>query len=164
MNSKFLSPLALLTILLFCPTAFAGEQEVLTALSARDSLSPVGLNELEELAGSKEELIEILLKYRRSETPPFVGIRSERILLNYAENKEVMEALESDVNDAKYFGLARTIGTHIDSVKDSSSRARLATAVLKRAQTEKRFNMFGRILLESKDSEVKRLAREANLK
>ena len=72
-----------------------------------------------------------------------------------------MAALESDVNDTKYFGLARTVGTHLDSIPSSKARTRLATSVLKRAQAEKRFNMFGRMLLESKDNEVKRLAKEA---
>ena len=162
MNKKLSAiTILILTVTLFVGSAIAGETEVIRTLSARDTIQPVGLSELEEQAGSKEELIEILLKYRRLETPPFVGIRSERLLLNYAENEKVMEALESDVNDAKYFGLARTVGTNIDSVPNSNARSRLASAVLKRAQSEKRFNMFGRMLLESQDSEVKRLAKEA---
>ncbi len=149
--------------ILITQPALADEAQVIRALSTRDSLTPVTISDLENMAGSKENLIEILLKHRRSETPPFVGIRSEKLLLNYTENKQVMSALESDVDDAKYFGLARTIGTHLDSVSSSTARTRLATAVLRRAQREKRFTMFGRLLLESKDTQVQRLAREADL-
>ncbi len=162
MNKKLLAiSILIYSSTFFVATAFAGETEVLRTLSARDTLNPVTLDDLEKLAGSKDALIEILLKYRRAENPPFVGIRSERLLLKYADNEDVMAALESDVNDTKYFGLARTVGAHLDSIPSSKSRARLATSVLKRAQAEKRFNMFGRMLLESKDSEVKRLAKEA---
>ena len=152
-----------LSIILICPAALAGEAEVVALLSARHTQDAVSLKELEELAGGQDSLIETLLKHRRAERPPFVGIRAERLLLNYSDREEVISALESDINDTKYFGLARTIGTHIDTVKANQARTRLATAVLRRAQTESRFRMFGKMLLESSDSNVKRLAREAEL-
>ena len=152
----------ILAILLMTTQAFAGEQEVIQVLSTKDSLggSETTLKDLENLAGGKDQLISILLKYRREEKPPFVGIRAENLLLNYSDNEEVISALESDVNDANFFGLARTIGSNIDAVQNPSARQRLARAVVSRAKTEKKFESFGRMLKESSDSEVKRLAKD----
>ena len=149
-------------VTLLSSNAYAGEQEVVQALSVRDSFQgQANFQELEDLAGGKEELISVLLKYRRLETPPFVGIRSEQLLLNYTDDQQVVDALEQDVNETQYFGLARTVASKIDTISNKSARQKIAGAVLRRAQLEKRYESYGRMLKESKDAGVQKLAREA---
>lgn len=143
-------------------TALAGEQEVVDALSARQcAYGNNNLSALEELAGGKDALIPILLKYRDKETPPFIGIRSEKLLLNYTDQEEVISALEQDVRDPNLFGLARIVSIHIDEVGSSAARQRLASVVAERANSEARFAKYGQLLLKSSDSEVQRVARES---
>jgi hypothetical protein len=158
--ARFLT-LSLTVTMVVSSAALASEQEVVNALSSRQcAYGSSNLADLEELAGGKDALIPILLKYRDKETPPFIGIRSEKLLLNYTDEAEVVTALEQDVNNPNLFGLARIVSIHLDEVSDSEARKRLAKVVAERAKRESRFARYGQLLLKSKDSEVQRIARE----
>ena len=121
----------------------------------------VNLGELETIAGSKEALAEGLLEIRHLERPPFVGIRAQKFLMQLTEIPSVQQALEDDVSSEQYFGLARVVVSHLDSIPQADVRGRIARAALSRAQREAKFAPFARMLLESKDAEVKRLARDS---
>ena len=113
---------------------------------------------LEQLAGGREELVAILLTLRTSEDPPFVGIRAEKLLLHYADDPRVAEALADDVSSVERTGLARAVALHLDRVPTSRVRQKLATEVVSRAGKERAFLPYANSLKKSEDPEVKRIA------
>lgn len=143
-------------------TASAAPEDVIAVLSQRDEYrGTASLQQLEELAGGEDELVALLLEYRTKETPPFVGIRSEKTLLNYAHRDDVRDALANDITSPAHTGLARVIGMHIDSVSDTTARRLFAERVLSRAANDPDFARYGRMLLESTDSNVRSLAKRS---
>ena len=133
------------------------EDKVLFALSGRHMETTTV--QLEEMAGGQDQLVAKLLEYRTKETPPFVAIRSEKLLLNYAGRAEVQAALEQDVQSPQYKGLARTVAVHLDQVPDAGARQRLARAVVSRAKTESDFTSFAKGLEKSNDEKVREVAK-----
>jgi hypothetical protein len=159
-RSRFIALLCALSAS-FCSSAVAQtlDDPVTAALGTRHMTSTVA--DLVELAGGEDQLVEKLLALRTQESPPFVGIRAEKMLLTFAGRPEVQAALEQDVESAQYVGLARTVAVHIDSVSDSNARQALARKVLSRASRESTFSSYARNLKQSTDPEVSRLAKEA---
>lgn len=151
---------AALSVAFSSSVAVADEPDpVLFALSARHMNTSVA--QLEELAGGKDQLVEKLLTWRTQESPPFVGIRAEKLLLNYADRNDVSQALQSDVDSGKFRGLARIIAVNIDHVSDSQTRERLARSVLERAKQDQEFKTYARTLQDSTDQRVRELARSS---
>ena len=137
-------------------------ESVLKALSGYDSA--VTVEGLEKLAGSQDALVASLLVLRHKEdgsVPPYVSVRAERLLLQFAGREDVQAALEEDLQSEQWFGLARIVVVHLDTVSDAAARSRLAKAALDRAAREQRFTTYGRMLRDSSDPEVSRMAREA---
>jgi hypothetical protein len=132
---------------------------VLLALSNRDMTATAP--ELEQLAGGQDALVAKLLAYRTTETPPFVGIRAEKLLLLYAARSDVKAALESDIGSAKYLGLARIVAVHLDTVPDSVARQVLAKQVIARAKTDADYMRYAKTLQSSSDAEVSKMAKDA---
>ncbi|MCB0323740.1 MAG: hypothetical protein KDD69_09215 [Bdellovibrionales bacterium] len=140
----------------------ADEADVLQVLSQRDTPAEMSQPEiLESLAGGQDALVRILLDYRTKETPPFVGIRAQKLLLGYANREDVADALAGDVTSEEYFGLARIVSLHLDQVPSEATRSRLGRAIIERAKKEARFERYARGLLQSQDPAVSRMAREA---
>ena len=138
--------------------AKAETDPVLFALSVRHMTATP--SELETAAGGKDALISRLLELRSQEKPPFVGVRAEKLLLGYADEQAVENALTADLQSAERKGLARLVTIHLQSVPSEAVRGRLAKQALDRAGRETDFAPYARVLLESPDSEVKKLARE----
>lgn len=136
----------------------AESDPVLFALSSRHmTTSPV---ELEKLAGGRDLLIERLLVLRTQEQPPFVGVRAESLLLAYADQQQVEDALTEDLQSADRKGLARVITIRLSKVAQEEVRLRLAKVALTRASKESDFAPYARTLTEDKNAEISRLARE----
>ncbi len=160
MNSKILALLCVLSL------AFANlssaqtlDDPVTLALGSRHMTASV--DDLLEMAGGEDALVEKLLALRTQESPPFVGIRAEKTLLQFAGRPDVQAALEQDVESSQYLGLARTVAVHIDTVPDANARQALARKVIQRGSRESGFSAYARNLKQSSDPEVSRLAREA---
>jgi hypothetical protein len=167
-TSRLLKPLLsagslLFTILcLATAPAAAGEAEVVDALTVRgNSHGLPSAEELETLAGGEDALVEILLSYRTRETPPFVGIRSQKYLLNYSDRSDVQDALAADISSEEHMGLARIVGVHFDQIQNETARGRFARLIIERGKREESFGRYARNLRQSSDSEVSRMAREA---
>ena len=132
---------------------------VLTALSSRDMSLNVG--QLEQLAGGKEQLVQRLLQLRTQENPPFAGVRSEKLLLQYyADRPEVRAALEEDVQSPTMKGLAKIISLNINDTKDAQTRRSLAKLALERGAADEEFAKVTRHLKDSPDPEISKMARE----
>lgn len=138
--------------------AKAETDPVIFALSVRHMTATP--SELEAAAGGKDALIARLLELRTQEKPPFVGVRAEKLLLGYANEQAVENALTADLQSAERKGLARLVTIHLQSVPSDAVRGRLAKQALDRVGRETDFAPYARVLLESPDSEVKKLARE----
>lgn len=115
--------------------------------------------QLEAMAGGADELIRILIALRTLETPPFVGIRAEKLLLTYADRPEVSAVLESDLRSTELAGLARIIPAHLDKVPSAAVRRSLARVALDRAASDGSFVPYAKGLLSSQDTEVQQMAR-----
>jgi hypothetical protein len=144
---------------LFLGLVFAEEPDaVVLALSGYHF--KMTATELEKVAGGKENLVKKLLEIHRLESPPFVGIRATRLLLNYADRPEVASALVDDVSN--YTGLARVVATNIETVPSESAKKTLAKAVLSKARTDEKLKVVARTLIDSSDAEIRELAKEAS--
>ena len=128
----------------------------LSALSLRHGGAT--LESLEEIAGSREAVVARLLEARHLEKPPFAGIAAQKLLLQLADRSDVQDAIDQDIASPEYFGLARIVVVHLDKVPNAEARSRTA---LSRVEREPKFRAYARTLVESSDSEVSRLAREA---
>lgn len=145
--------------ILSLPTANAqANEEVVGALSARHL--EVTHQQLEELAGGRDVLIQSLLEIRRTARVPAASIRAQKFLLHYADEEEVTEALLDDIDSEEFHGLARTIVLHIDKIPSSTARRTIARRALQRARTDSGLRPYTQTLIESKDEEVRAAARE----
>lgn len=131
--------------------------QVIFALSGRHL--NISLEALEQMAHGEDELVKILLEARRMDSPPALGVRAEKLLINYASRSDVQEALAADIDSERYVGLARVLTAHLDSVPDEALRRKLARQALDRASREKSFLPYAKSLLESRDEELRELAR-----
>lgn len=134
----------------------ARADEVVDALSGYHETKTAA--QLEQLAGGREALITKLLEIRHQETPPFVGVRAAKLLLGYADDPRVADALAADMGS--YLGLAKVITTNVDSVNHAPARERLAKLALERASRESKFVPYAKSLTQSKDAAVSKLAKE----
>lgn len=151
------SRIALILGLTLLPlTAFAGTTEdVSKALSGYHFSGD--LASLEKIAGGKENLINALLELRTTDAIPFVAIRAERLLVSYADEERVHNALSADLG-SEHKGLARTVVLHLDKAP-STARESLARKAVERASHEEDFKPFARSLASSSDAKVRELAR-----
>lgn len=159
---RCLSLLCIYGSLITLPTnscAQNSDDPVVAALSGRHM--NISIEQLEELAGGEDALVETLLQIRTNEQPPFAGIRAEKILLHYAHRSDVQEALEADIKSTQYKGLARTVTVHLDKVSDASARRKLAQKAITRAENDDEFKPYAKQLLKSKDAQVQSLAKQA---
>ncbi len=118
-------------------------------------------DQLETMAGGQDALVKQLLELRHEEHVPFVGMRAEKLLLQYADRPEVRLALEEDLRAPRYKGLAKAIAIHVDTVPDSAAREGMAKLVIERAKQDPSYMPYARMLRESSDENVRELAREA---
>jgi len=114
---------------------------------------------LEEIAGGKDQLVAALLTLRTSDALPFVGIRAEKLLLEYSDRKDVQDALLADIASEKYKGLARTVTMHLDRATTPAVRQALARAAVERAKGDAEFMPYAKAMVHSTDPEVQRMAR-----
>ena len=114
---------------------------------------------LEAIAGGKDQLVAALLALRTSEALPFVGIRAEKLLLEYSDRKDVQDALMEDLASEKYKGLARTVTMHLDRASTPAVRQALARAAVERAKGDTDFMPYAKAMVHSTDPEVQRMAR-----
>lgn len=119
--------------------------------------SKITTEQLENIAGGKDNLVSSLLKLRTMEKPPFVSIRSEKLLLNYASRADVAAALKSDIQDKNLRGLAGAIALHIDKIQDQEIRRSLAQMATSRAKEDTEFRSFVTGFGNSIDPEIRRL-------
>ena len=115
-------------------------------------------SKLEAAAGGKDALVSALLSLRHSDSAPFVAMRAERILVDYADRGDVAAALASDVQDPNMKGLARTVVLHLDKVPSDSVRQNLARLAVTRGRSERDFAVYTKTLESSKDSVVRSIA------
>ncbi len=134
-----------------------GVEEVKVALSGYHDTATK--EQLEALAGGADSLVPILLTLRTLETPPFVAVRAEKMLLNYANRPEVAAALGSDLQSSQYTGLARVISLHIDRIGDTRVRSELARKAVSRAKTDQAFEPYTRSFSTSSDAQVREAAK-----
>jgi len=144
-------------ILAVLPSYSLAATSVKEALSERHGVPST--EELANIAGGEDKLVAELLTLRHDDSLPFISIRAEKILVQFADREDVAAALESDLGNAQKRGLARVVAVHLDSAPSSESKARLARAVISRGQREKAFLPYARTLLDSKDSNISSLAR-----
>lgn len=150
----------ILTVVLLNPSlGRAADDALLQALSSRHFKSSTA--DLEKAAGSQDALVQRLLELRTQETPPFAGIRAEKILLNYADRSDVQAALQSDIESTRFPGLARIIAANIDAVSHTDTRRKLAELAIARSSRETDFAPLARNLRNSTDSNVSTLAKQA---
>ncbi len=114
---------------------------------------------LEALAGGRDELIDSLLQLRTDDSRPFVGIRAERVLVTYADEPRVTQALLDDLGSDQRKGLARTVAIHLENAPNATARAQLGTQAVNRARRENAFRPYVEGMKSSSDSELKRIAR-----
>jgi hypothetical protein len=138
--------------------AVAEMEQVRAALSHRHDIP--GVERLEQIAGGSDELIDALMTLRHSSTPPFVAIRAEAVLLQYAEREDVRAALEQDLMSDEYLGLANLVARNLDQVTDEEARSALARMVFERADVDASFARHARNISLSRHANLKRLARE----
>lgn len=109
------------------------------------------------IAGNESSLVNALIELRTSETIPFVAIRSEKLLLKFANRPEVAETLRSDMQNPNYRGLAGTIAMHIDQIEDQVVRRSLAQLAVSRTTKESEFKNYVSSFNNSNDPEVRKL-------
>ncbi len=121
------------------------------------------VSSLEKAAGGRDQLVARLLELRRSEGLPYVSIRAEKLLLDIANEEggsgPVSSALEADVTDPGYSGLARVVVTHIDSVESDSLRASLAAKAVSTHKSNSRMAPYLKSMEGSFDANVRSAAR-----
>ena len=123
--------------------------------------NPYSTSQLEKIAGSKEMLISGLLELRADETMPYVPYRATKLLLTYSNYSPVKEAIESDIKNPNRRGLAQVVAVHIDEMSEPSVRRYIAQVALDKAEGDERFMPYAKTLVESSDSEVRKIAIEA---
>jgi len=138
---SYLGLALLLSAALLQSSAFAdGPSEVEKLLTERHDNSD--LQTLERLAGGKDQLVDELLRLREKETPPYLSVRAEKLLLNFSGEEKVLSALEGDMENPKTQGLARIVALHFDRVSDESARKRLEKSITERAAREPAFQPY----------------------
>ncbi len=161
MNQKIFSLVLIVTFICCNVSVVSAEasEKLSQVLGARHVT--VSRAKLEQMAGGADACVDALLKLRTDETSPFVGVRAEKFLFNYIDREEVVKALEEDIQSENRAGLARLIAIHLDKVKNAAVRKRLAELAIERGQKNLDFKPYAKVLLESGDTEVKRLAKQA---
>lgn len=130
-------------------------EKVATALSGYHA--NLNNEQLENIAGGQDNLVSSLLKLRTTDKLPFVSIRSEKLLLKYAERSDVATALKNDMQDKNLRGLAGAIALHIDRVSDAGVRRTLAQMATSRAKEDADFGSYTAGFANSEDPEVRKL-------
>ncbi len=142
----------------FAASAHASDALV-EALSDRHHVP--SFEELVQLVGGRDQLIDRLVELRGNTTVPQVGMRSARLLLeNYNGESEIESALSEDLERADRKGIAQMIALNLDKVPSSVARVRLAENVLQKAQGDSDYAPFAKSLSVSKDEAVRKLARQ----
>lgn len=160
MTQRHLGLLVIVTgILMTSSSAIAASDPVVTALSVRHMTATT--EQLEGLAGGADALVAKLLELRSDENTPFVGIRAEKYLLQYADRPEVAAALDQDVKSDTMVGLARVIAMNVDKIPSAKARQSLAQSVIDRGKQQTEFKPYAQALTSSSDPEVSALARAA---
>lgn len=132
--------------------------KVLSALSQRHF--SVTAEDLERTAGGRDALISDLLQLRTYSGLPYVGPRAAKLLLEYADQPQVQEAIQADFKAPDRTGLARVYAVQVDKIRSSEARASVARMATTRAADDADFVPYAKSLLYSSDDEVKRVARE----
>ncbi len=114
--------------------------------------------QLEKIAGGPDNLVSSLLQLRTTDKLPFVSIRSEKLLLKYAERSDVATALKSDMQNRNLRGLAGAIALHIDHVSNDGLRRELAQMATSRAQEDNDFRSYTAGFANSNDPEVRKFS------
>lgn len=156
---KFITFALFSGILMTSSSALAASDPVVSALSLRHMTATT--EQLESTAGGADALVSRLLELRTDETTPFVGVRAEKFLLQYADRPEVAAALETDVKSPTMLGLARVVAMNVDKIPSPKVRQSLAQAIVERGKQESGFKPYAQALTSSSDAEVSALARAA---
>lgn len=115
--------------------------------------------ELEAKYGGEDMLVAELLKLRTQESPPFVGVRSAKLLMSYAGREDVAKAMYEDIQNDDTVGLAQLYAINIDKVSNENTRRRLARALVDRSKGNARVATAVESMQSSRDAEVSRLAK-----
>ncbi|MFN8391464.1 MAG: hypothetical protein U0136_14345 [Bdellovibrionota bacterium] len=159
LSSRFVGVAVALGIGL-APHSASASDAVAAVSAAIGGYHPSVTNEqLEQLAGGRESLVQALLEIRNDQTTPFVGVRAERLLLDYADRSDVQAALSADVDSPSSAGLARTVAIHLGRAPSADSQAALARKIVDRANREAEFVPFARTLKDSPEPRVQSVAR-----
>ena len=157
---KFSVAVALVMSLIFAaPSLAAPKDNIHRILSARQINYAEA--DLEKIAGSKDNLIKILLEMRLEQTAPFVAERAEKLLLTYADIELVETALADDMRSTNTAHLARVITVYIDRVPSTETRSLLATLAVERAERDPKFRAYVHNLIDSQDEQVSSNARKS---
>jgi len=115
------------------------------------------------IAGSEAALIASLieLKAEGDSSLPHVPYRAAKILLGYTSYAVVKDDIEKDLSSPNRRGLAQIVAINIDKVSDLSFRRHIARMALTEAQGDENFMPFAKTLVESSDSEVREIGKEA---
>lgn len=161
--NTFLKLVVFLSLLLFVlPFAVAQEEADLRFILSTRHFSQSEVD-LEKIVGGRDRLIEELLEIRHDTAVPFAWARATEILLNYAEDPRVSEALLEDIDSEKYLGVARLISLKVDNVKNSEMRRTLARRVISRSEREVSFKSYAKNLSKSLDPEVRKMYRSSSV-
>ena len=147
---------------IFCApvTSWSVERDqVLLVLSSRHLVAAP--DQLEKMAGGPEPLAKRLIALRLDQSTPFVGVRAAKLMLGYTRLPEVTKAIQEDIAAEEREGLARVYAVQIDTVPEAENRRMIAERLIARGSNSPSFRPFVRVLAESKDPEVLKLAKVA---
>jgi len=85
-------------------------------------------NSLLTLAGSEDVLVSELLQLRRVSKPPALGVRAEKMLLQFLHREDVNKSLIEDVSDSKFLGLGSIVISSLPTIEDKAFRKTLVEA------------------------------------
>lgn len=150
----------ILSALLFPSSVLSQERDqVLLVLSSRHLVA--ASDQLEKIAGGPEPLAKRLIKLRLDQSTPFVGVRAAKLLLGYTRLPEVSQAIHEDIAAEDREGLARVYAVQIDTIPEPENRKVIAERLVARGSNNPAFRPFVRVLAESKDPEVLKVAKAA---
>ena len=164
MNGKYL----IVSLLGFWFTFSAGLARAETTITPQERVRNIysaykvdkTIQEVLDLVGSEDALVKALIAERSDTATPFVAIRSEQALLDFASRVDVLAILKADLLSPDTPGFAKTIASNLEHVADQAARRELAALSLKRAATDASFVPFARMLTFSSDPELQKLGAE----
>lgn len=127
-------------------------------LSNRHEVPPISV--IEESYGDKEQLISDLMQLRLTDSPPFVALRAEELLIEFSDRDDVINVLEEDLVNPERKGLARVIIRSLHKIKDENAKLRLSKSSAKLIKEEPYFSSLKEYMLESPDPLVKKVFSE----